>query len=62
MFELESKTFLPIEKIIRLFTSNKISFTYCYDFKEEVYKIQYGEIDDENVLDELEDIAIKYKL
>lgn len=54
MFELESKELKPIELIINLFTTNEISFTYCYDFKEEVYTIQYGEIDSEEVSDELE--------
>lgn len=62
MFELESKTFAPIEKIINLFTENEIRFRYCYDFKKEVYAIQYNEIDNEKVLDELENIAIEYKL
>lgn len=62
MFELESKTFSPIEKIINLFTANDIPFTYCYDYDNEVCFIQYGEIDNESVLDELENIAIKYNL
>ena len=62
MFELQSKDFTPIEKIIKLFTANNIPFWYCYDWKNEVYSIQYDEIDNETVLDELENIAIKYKL
>lgn len=62
MFELQSKEFKPIELIIRLFTANKIRFIYCYDWQNEVYSIQYDEIDNEKVLDELESIAIKYKL
>lgn len=62
MFELESKELMPIEKIINLFTENKIRFIYCYDYKEEVYTIQYDEIEDKDVLDKLENIAIKYNL
>lgn len=62
MFELESKELKPIELIIKLFSENNICFWYCYDYKEDVYTIQYGEIDSEEVLDELESIAIKYKL
>lgn len=62
MFELESKEFKPIEKIIKLFNDNNIPFWYCYDWKNEVCSIQYDEIDDEKVLDELESIAIKYNL
>lgn len=62
MNELESKTFQPIEKIMKLLTANKIYFTYCYDYKEEVYCIQYDEIDSESILNELETIAIRYKL
>lgn len=62
MFELQSKELKPIELIIKLFTANKIYFTYCYDFKEEVYTIQHEEIEEEKVLEELETISIKYKL
>lgn len=62
MFELESKELKPIELIIKLFTANKIDFMYDYDYKNDAYSIQYGEIDSEEVLDELETIAIKYKL
>lgn len=61
MFELKSKELKPIELIIELFTANKIDFMYVYDYKEDVYTIQYGEIEDEKVLEELETIAIKYK-
>lgn len=62
MFELSSKELKPIELIIKLFTANKIHFIYCYDWKNEVCSIQYDEIDNETVLDELESIAIKYNL
>lgn len=62
MFELESKELRPIELIMNLFTANNIPFTYCYDYENEVCSIQYGEIEDETVLYELETIAIKYKL
>lgn len=62
MFELESKELKPIELIIKLFDDNNIPFWYSYDYKNDVYSIQYGEIDSEEVLDELESIAIKYKL
>lgn len=62
MFELQSKEFKPIELIMKLFAANKIRFIYCYDWKNEVYSIQYDEIDNEKVLDELESIAIKYNL
>lgn len=62
MFELESKEFKPIEKIMKLFNDNNIPFWYCYDWKNEVCSIQYDEIDNETVLDELESIAIKYNL
>lgn len=30
----------PIELIIKPFTANKVSFKYCFDFKEEVYTIR----------------------
>lgn len=62
MFELESKELRPIELIMNLFTENNIPFTFCYEFNEGIYTIQYWEVDNEKVLDELEDIAIKYKL
>lgn len=62
MFELQSKELKPIEKIMKLFNDNNIPFWYCYDWENEVYSIQYDEIDDEKVLCELEIIAIKYKL
>lgn len=62
MFELESKELKPIELIMKLFTANKIRFIYSYDWQNEVYSIQYDEIDNEKFLDELERIAIKYKL
>lgn len=62
MFELESKELKPIEKIMKLFNDNNIPFWYCYDYKNDVYSIQYDEIYDEKLLDELESIAIKYKL
>lgn len=62
MFELESKELKPIELIMNLFTANNIRFWYCYDYKEDVYTIQYEEIDSESILDELETIAIKYNL
>lgn len=44
------------------FNDNNIPFWYCYDYKNDVYSIQYDEIDNETVLYELENIAIKYKL
>lgn len=62
MFELESKEFKPIGLIMKLFTANKIRFTYCYDWENDVYSIQYDEIDNGKVLYEIEIIAIKYKL
>lgn len=62
MFKLQSKELKSIELITNLFTANNIRFRYCYDFKEDVYTIQYDEIENEKVLDELESIAIKYKL
>ena len=62
MFELHSKEFEPIKKIIKLFTANKICFRYCYDWQNEVYSIQYDEIDNEKALCELESISIKYNL
>lgn len=62
MFEIESSTKFPIILIMDLFRANGIEYKFLQDKETGFYRIEYGEIESEEVFDRLEDIALKFNL